>query len=121
MPDPILLAVAAALAGKGSEAAVACGRNALAAVSRMVRERFSRGGWEESALRAAIEHPDDPERQKLLARALDRLVRDDPGFAAEVRAWWAERADPAQRVTNSFSGRAHAVVQAGEVHGDVRL
>jgi hypothetical protein len=117
MPDEFAILVATALATKGAEAAIAGTRSAVGALARLVRRRGDRD--------RAIAAPGDRQRTADLAEAIAAAMAADPRFAAQVRARWEAVAadEPAVRgaVVNHVSGTADKVVQARDIHGDVRL
>ncbi|MET7397622.1 hypothetical protein ABZS66_29460 [Dactylosporangium sp. NPDC005572] len=115
-PDALAMIVAAAIAAKGAEVAVASGRGAAEALVRLVRARLRRRGPDAAALEAVVERPADPAGITALAAALHRAMVDDPGLAARLRA-----ALPAGDVVNHFGGTATKVVQARDIHGNVVL
>jgi hypothetical protein len=124
MPDEFAILVATALATKGAEAAIAGTRSAVGALARLVRRRGDRGRTA-TALDRAIAAPGDRQRTADLAEAIAAAMAADPRFAAQVRARWEAVAadEPAGRgaVVNHVSGTADKVVQARDIHGDVRL
>jgi hypothetical protein len=122
------LATTAALAvtTKGAETLVVSGKDGLAALIRLVRERFRGSEPRESAvLQAALEHPDDDARRRELAVVLAQMMAEDPVFRERLQTCWRaaamEVADNRSTVTNRFSGTAEKVVQARDITGDVRL
>lgn len=121
MPDPVLLAIAAAVAAKGAEALVAGGKTAVAAVTRLLRARFGAGTDERAALDEAITHPDDTRRQQALAAVLGRAAADDPAFGDRLRGYGAAIvAETNAGVVNKVSGDvAGPVVQARDIHGNL--
>lgn len=125
MPDQLVLAVATVLATKGTEALLSGGRSALGALTRSIRARFGKDTDESAALAAAVARPDDHARQVELASVLARLMSEDPDFDATVRAQWrlVQSATLATQdsVSNQFSGTADRVLQARDIHGDVRF
>ncbi|MEV4516067.1 hypothetical protein AB0K00_44795 [Dactylosporangium sp. NPDC049525] len=120
-PDELAMAVAAAVATMGTEAAVASGGRAVGALVRLVRERLGRRRGDEEALEDAIEHPDDQQRIVALAEALLSAMADDPALADRLREILPADATPAADGGNHFSGRASTVVQARDIHGGVNL
>lgn len=130
MPDEVTLAIASALASRGAEALVAGGRDALAALFRLVGRRFASqpsGGDTDgsAALAAAVADPTDAGRQIELATFLDTLMVRDSDFDAAVRAHWqsvtGEISASHGAVVNHFSGTADKVVQARDVRGNISL
>jgi hypothetical protein len=132
MPDPVLSSVAAAVAGKAAEAAVQGGKDACAALVRLIRDRFRRDKAAAAALEVARGDPADEPAVAALAQALERLAAADGDFAARIRELWpraaAELAAAADGVVNSATGsvgghlmQARDVRVEGGLHfGDVR-
>jgi hypothetical protein len=120
MPDPILLAVAGVVAAKGAEAAIAGGRDALAALTALVRRKLRATRQGSAALAAASADPDDPRQRERLATVLAELVATDPEFGLRLRQQWTAVNAEADGVANQFSGTAGGpVVQARDIHGDI--
>jgi hypothetical protein len=123
MPDEWVMAVATALAAKGTEAVIAGGKSAVGALYRMVRDRFGGDARNAAVLRAAVEHPDDQDRQGELAQVLAHAMDSDPGFAQQVRVYWREASVEIAAgdggVVNQFSGSADKVVQARDISGGI--
>ncbi|MGH3533459.1 MAG: hypothetical protein ACRDQG_01920, partial [Pseudonocardiaceae bacterium] len=77
MPDPVLVSIATALAGKSAST-----------LYDVVRRKFARSPDATTVLEEAIgSAPDSPQVQELSAE-LDRAERADPEFAADLRAVW---------------------------------
>jgi hypothetical protein len=108
VPEPILVAISAALAGK-----------AVQTFYDFVRTRISGRKRAVAALEAAKgKTPDSPEVQ-VLAAELERI--DDPQFHADLREHWnsLQHADTGG-VANDISGTVHGkVVQARDIHGNI--
>jgi hypothetical protein len=125
MPDEIALSIATALVTKGTEAVIAEGRTAIAALVSTIRDRFRRGRHEADILQEAVSHPDDQERRLALAELLSRALAEDPRFAERVLTQWhaAQQELNLDRgaVSNRFDGSAEKVVQARDIHGDITL
>lgn len=90
MADEIMMAVAAALAGKVAEAAVGGARGAWEALVRLVRDRFAHDEVASAALAAADARPTDQVAVRELGQALERVGTADPSFAEQVRAMWPQ-------------------------------
>src|SRR5262249_49419850 len=114
MPEPILVSIAAALAGK-----------AATSVYELVKRKFA--GRDKAAEKLAAAEGAEPESAEVaaLAQELADAERDDPEFAAELRAEWAgyvsqsaERGAIANQVGGAVSGK---VVQARDIEGGVSL
>lgn len=132
MPDPVISSVAAVVAAKAAEAAVQGGKDACAALVRLVRERFGRDKEATAALEMARGDPEAEAAVAGLAQALERLVSADDDFAARVRELWpqvaAELSASDDGVVNSVTGtigghlmQARDVRVEGGLHfGDVQ-
>ncbi len=120
-PDPVISSVAAAIAGRAADAAVQGGKQACAALLRLVRERFGHGTKASAALEAAQDNPEDPDAVALVASALERLAANDAAFAAQLRELWAKASlelsategSVANVATGSVGGH---LMQARDVH-----
>lgn len=111
MPEPVLVAIAAALAGK-----------AATSLYELVKRKLSaRAGATEALTAAEGAAPESP-AVVALAHELERAERDDPGFATELRAEWATVSQQADRggVANQITGPVTGnVVQARDIEGGV--
>ncbi|HEX5404842.1 MAG TPA: hypothetical protein VFX16_21345 [Pseudonocardiaceae bacterium] len=126
MADPIMTAIAVALAGKATEALAVGGRAAWSALVQLVRARVADSPEATEALAAAASGADDGAEVPRLARQLEALAGTDPVFSAEIRRLWAQASTAASAdrggVVNQISGTVHGtVVQAGEIHGGIRF
>lgn len=124
MPNELVMAVVTALTTKSAEALVASGKNKLADLFRVIRERLNReGAREEGILQAALDEPDDRVRREQLADVLARLLAEDPAFRDRLALSWreasAEVSGAPAAVVNHFSGSATKAVQARDIYGDV--
>ncbi len=119
--DELTLAVAAAIAGPVATAVVGEGRKALAALVRLVKERFAREPAAQAALEAAECEPQDEERITRLAAALDLIAARDEVFAKRVRTLGHAVASPSRdSVVNTVSGRVNGqVLQARDISGTI--
>ncbi|MEQ4305757.1 hypothetical protein ABNF97_30975 [Plantactinospora sp. B6F1] len=124
MQDQLVLAVATALATKGSEALITGGGGALGRLYRLLRDRFRSSGVGTSGLDAATDDPDEVDRVEL-AEKIGRLMAADPDLRTRVEALWrgaaAELAMQSGGVINQFSGVADRVLQARDIGGDASL
>ncbi|WP_285479495.1 hypothetical protein [Amycolatopsis sp. NBRC 101858] len=77
MPEPILVAIAAALAAKSATS-----------LYDLVRRKFAKDPASTAALEAAMTAPDDPQPVKALAERLHRAESDDKAFADALRTEW---------------------------------
>lgn len=108
MPEPILVSIAAALAGK-----------AAVGLYELATRKFARDPKATAEIEAAVEAPEDPRRIEVLAARLERAERADPDFRAALRAEWASYGGGA--VVNQVRGRVGKVIQARDIHGDITL
>jgi hypothetical protein len=114
MDGPFTLAIATAVAGKAAESLTEQARDAVAAITRRIREKFRGHPAQLAALDAAQA---DQNRAGELAGELDEAIAADPAFGDELRRLWDQAAD----VVNVFRGQAQTVVQLRDVHGDLRI
>lgn len=83
MPDPIMMAIAGAVAGKTAEVAFKGGRKAYDALVALVKRRFAKEPSAQAALEAAEADPEaNTER---LATALELVAASDPEFDSRLR------------------------------------
>jgi len=107
MADPIMMAVATALAVRTAEMAVTGGPAAWQALVQLVRRRFAGDRTALTMLAEAQAQPDDPQRVQALAGSIDRIAAADGEFDAELRALWAQVGNASQgddSVVNQNSG-----------------
>lgn len=115
MPDPVLVAIAAALAGKGASH-----------LYDLVKRKFSREPAATEALEAAREKQPGSAEIDTLAATLAKAEAADPAFSAQLHTAWEQHqqtiaVQQTGRVINQNLGTAQQVVQLGEVHGNVNL
>jgi hypothetical protein len=125
VPDPIMIAVAVALATNAVDGMSQVGRSAFAALTRLVRRQLSRDPDSQKTLATVQSHPDDEVAIGRLAEALHGAAAYDGAFADELRRLWSGvRAESSIAVdggvTNRVSGTVNgAVVQARDVSGGI--
>lgn len=110
MPEPILIAIATALATK-----------AATGVYDLVKKKFSGDKKAIAALEAAQAAPSDETTVKALAERLEVAGQEDAGFAKALRSEWqvdqhVDHGSVANAVTGNISDDA-TVVQARDIHG----
>jgi hypothetical protein len=88
MADKVMIAVAAALAGKTPEAAIGGVRGAWHTLARLVPERCARDAAAAATLQAARAQPENQKAIHELSRALDRMAEADSCFAEQLRVLW---------------------------------
>lgn len=126
MTDPIVTAVASALAGKAAEAVASGGRTALASLYQLVRDKFSTRRRAARTLERAVAAPED-DNVRALAEELQHLVTGDSAFATRLGELWEQAKDEQQHaetggVINEIGGTvAGNSVQARDIQGDVRF
>jgi hypothetical protein len=119
--DEIMMAVAAALAGKAAEVAADGARGAWEALVRLVRNRFAHDKPASAALDAADARPTDQAALRELGQALERVSAADPGFGDQVRALWprvsAELSATDGGMLNVSTGKVGGhLIQARDLH-----
>jgi len=110
MPEPILVAISAALAGK-----------AITSFYDFVRTRISGRRQAVAALEAAEGKPQESPEVQALAAELETITAEDPRFAAELRERWnsvqhAETGGVINEISGNVSGK---VVQARDITGNI--
>ncbi|MFY1638288.1 hypothetical protein ACN27F_34225 [Solwaraspora sp. WMMB335] len=124
MMDPVVLAIAAAAAGKGAEVIVSDSSSALGALLRMIRNRLRGVDRESSELDEVISVPGDTARRDALIGALSRELAADPRFAMAVHDQWCRAREELGTsgdfaVRNEVSGSTGTVVQARDIIGGI--
>jgi hypothetical protein len=113
MPDPILVSIAAALAGKGATG-----------LYDLVKKKLAGSPQATRALDDAECSPPDSPEVHALSEELARAESSDPQFAADLRAMWGhvltqQRADNGG-VVNGITGTVSGnVLQARDIEGGV--
>ena len=113
MPDPILVSIAAALAGKG-----------VTGLYDLVKKKFAGSSQATRTLDDAEGSPPDSPEVHVLSEELARAESSDPQFAADLRAIWGrvstqQRADNSG-VVNGITGTVSGnVLQARDIEGGV--
>ena len=121
MPDQIMTAIAAALAGKTADEVFSGGKDAFTALVRLIRERFSHDDKARKTLESAQNAPDDPAAVDALARELDRLASVDPEVGRQISRLGSLVAPGS--VLNMVTGPVNGgtVVQMRDVHGGIHI
>lgn len=113
MPEPVLVSVAAAAAGR-----------AVVGLYNLIKAKFADDPDASAVLTAAEGAAQDSPQVRELAEALEAKQAADPAFGEQLRAEW-ERAAGGQQaesggVTNRISGSVGGnVVQARDIGGDI--
>jgi hypothetical protein len=126
MADPMMIAIAAAVAGKLTESLTTGAKAAMANLVRLVRARVAGDDAARSALADAERAPGDDARIAALATQLERLAGADPEFAGQLRHHWsqtnahlhAHHGGVVNEVSGSVSGH---VVQARDIEGGIKF
>ena len=107
VPEPILVSIAAALAAKSATS-----------LYDLVKRRFA-GRWEATA---ALEAARGADEEADLAAHLAAAEAQEPAFGVELRQTWqrvnADRGGVVNQITGNVSGK---VVQARDIHGDIKF
>ncbi len=119
--DPIMLAIATALAGKAAETAAEGGKSAWGVLVRVVRARLGHDKAAAGALEAASAEPHDLAVVRVLALALERIAVADAAFGARVLELWpsaqAELSAREGGTVNSNTGTVGGhLIQARDLH-----
>jgi hypothetical protein len=90
-------------------------------LTHLVRRRRDEQPRLTAAMEAVASRPADQAAVAALAAALEEAARADPGFAGQLRDWYAPAARAVSRtVVNSNSGTVTGpLIQAGEIHGGI--
>jgi hypothetical protein len=88
MPDPVISSIATAVVGKAAELAVQGGKDACAALIRLVRERFGHDKDAQVALETAQQSPRDQAALESLTLVLEHVAATDADFAARLTELW---------------------------------
>jgi hypothetical protein len=109
VPEPILVAIAAALAAKSATS-----------LYDLVKRKLTGRGEAEAALEAAEGAPPDSPEVTALATHLASVETEDPAFSEELRHTWqqvsASQGGVVNQITGDVSGK---VVQARDIKGDI--
>lgn len=125
MIDPMMLAVATALATKAAEGLSEAGRAAFGKLVHRVRARLAAEPDGTRTLESAEGHPGDERLVERLAATLSTAADRDPVFAADLARLWSAVRDTAvvaahDGVVNQQSGSVGGhVVQARDVSGGI--
>lgn len=84
MPDPIMMAIAGAVAGKATEGVAKLGQLGYEKLKTLVKRKFSNEPTAQAALEAAESDPTE-EKTSRLAAALELLAAMDGHFDDELR------------------------------------
>ncbi len=121
MPDEIMSAIAAALAGKTADAVFSGSKEAFSGLVRLIRQRFGHDDKARKVLKSAQHAPDDPAAIDALTRELDRLASSDPEIARQISQ--LRTAVTQGRVMNTVAGSVNhgIVVQARDIDGGIHI
>lgn len=109
MPEPILVAIAAALAGKS-----------VGNLYDLVKKKFASRKQAAAALEAAQGATPDSAEVLALSEHLAEAADADPEFAAALRATWAQISASSGGVVNQVSGTVQGnLVQARDIQGGI--
>lgn len=124
MIDPIMIAVATAIAAKAAEGLSEAGRAAFSRLVQRVRSRLDTEPDGAQTLDSAERDPGDARLVERLAATLSAAAERDPAFGAEVARLWSEARAGAvathDGVVNQQSGTVGGnVIQARDVSGGI--
>jgi len=124
--DPLSLVATDLVVKVLSGAAGELGKSAVAgmrSLAEMIRRRFADDPAASTALDAAVASPQDTARAEALAEAVDRHLRSEPTFQAElselITAIGEQR--PEVRFHTEIAGDVEKQVNVAEVHGDMNF
>jgi len=126
MADPMMIAIAAAVAGKVTESLTAGAKAALGGLVKLIRQRFGTDDAAQAALADAERTPGDDKRIAALAAQLERLTREDHRFAEQLQRLWPQTGARLQAqhggVVNEVSGTVTGnVIQAHQIEGGIKF
>lgn len=122
MSDPITIAVAAAVAGKVGESLTESAMAAVRRLRRALRSRFATEPPAHRALEAAREDPEDAAAVARLAEHVAAAGERDPAVRDLIEELRPHLRAADGGIVNVVEGTVHGtVVQARDVHGDIRL
>jgi tetratricopeptide (TPR) repeat protein len=117
--DPVMVAMAAAVAAKAAEGVSEGARTAVAALVRLVRRRLGADPAARAALESARAEPADEARIARLAAALELAAARDRTFADELHRQWRDAR--AQWAVVGDVTAAGPTVLAGNIQGGVHF
>jgi CRP-like cAMP-binding protein len=120
--DLLTTSIATAIASGATAAISDAARALVAKLVAMIRNRLRRTISDQDTLDSATRNPTDADAVRRLADLLERHMREDPEFAQQLRALWAEFTTAYGAVINVVHGQVHgSVVQVRDVHGGITL
>ncbi|HTU72602.1 MAG TPA: hypothetical protein VMG38_03705 [Trebonia sp.] len=120
MPDQIMTAIAAALAGKTADAVFSGSKDAFSALVRLIQGRFTRDDRARATLESARKAPDDPAALEALAREVDRLAAVDREVSSRISQLGPLVAPGS--VVNTVTGTVNGpVFQARDIQGGIHI
>jgi hypothetical protein len=122
LSDPLITAIATAVAGSAAQALTEQAARLLAQITDQIRRKL---GGNPRAL-AVLSDQDgadgSPGRVSALAVLLQQAFHDDPAFAGELAALWRDYLSATVSTSvNAFHGTAGKVVQLRDVYGDLTI
>jgi hypothetical protein len=120
MTDPLILAIATAVAGKSAEVMTDQARQAISVITQKIRAKLGKHPPDVTVLDTAARGESEPDA---LAQVLDREFTADPAFRDEIKTLWLQVGPSAagDAVSNTFHGKADKVIQLRDVHGDLTI
>lgn len=117
MVDPVMLAVAAAIAGQVGEAAVDGVRASWRALVTLVHDHLSRNEADAAVLASALEEPDDTNRIEALAVALTTAGLADRSFQRRLLELCSQIEPGLPRGASVVNTISHSTVTGGVIQG----
>jgi hypothetical protein len=122
--DPVSVSALVALFSKIFDGtADRAGEELWKSLTSLVRRVFGRRSTSVEAVKRLGERPGDPDSIRALAEALAADAARDPQAGAQLRHWVAAAERTlADNTINTVSGKVYGnVVQARDIHGDIRF
>ncbi|MET0134428.1 MAG: hypothetical protein ABW215_12640 [Kibdelosporangium sp.] len=115
MPEPVLLSIAAAAAGR-----------VVTGLYKLIKEKFSDDPVASAVLEAAEGTAEDSQEVRDLSVAIERAETADPIFAEQLRTLWHQTENDQHAdhggVANHVSGTVQGnVVQARDISGGIKF
>lgn len=108
MPEPVLVSIAAALAGKTAMS-----------LYDLVKKKFASRAEAKAALAAAEGAPADSPQVRTLAAELERAESTDPEFGSELRTLWTSVSVQQQAGNGSVSAQISGTVNKSVIARDI--
>jgi hypothetical protein len=125
MPDPVIMAIATAVAGKVTESLTDQARQALAQITQRIHAKFRHQPDDLAVLDTPTADPTSPGRITQIVALLEQATHDDPAFGNDIRSLWRqvqiEVTNTNSNTTNIFNGQANKVIQIRDIQGGLTI